>query len=450
MKKLLIACVLSSMAAIVVAEPVSPSISSNDKAAFIYLLKQKDSNPSGENFRLLADAYRFGKGTVKSSQNALLYYVKAAELRDADAIWILLDLLDSISSRQLSVLLSQEQLTRAYWTAILLEIGDSRASISHAIQIISDSTRKEERQAQAEIIESFASTGEPMAMKQLYIMYTEGVVYKIDIDKALKWSRQWAEADDTTLGYFHSFKRAMEIDRGKEALDHLEKAATQGSMAAVYNLAKVLEKGHFGVPVDLDKAYELYKTALENGYKLAYESYHHLNALRKSPVLFGVPLYDSDRNQLRSALRAARLKPIRLNWDTFVDIYDPSKALAGANNLSVVYYPEGKQKLAEMVYLFENENSNLRYNQLRQELTNKYGLADRTRVTKSQRRRQKSTLSPSYRWKVGRIHIVLSKTKNKAFKLSYKVHPYIDMMASKIDEYVAQAKKRGKIRGDSL
>lgn len=422
----------------------------NDKAEFIYLLKQKDSNPSGRNFRLLADAYRHGKGTNRSAQNALLYYVKAAEMKDADAIWLLLELLETKPIIEFSSLLSPDQLSREYWTKILLEIGDSRASISHAIDVISRSTRKEERLEQANIIKKLADEGQPTAMKQLFVMYTQGVVYRADRETALTWSKKWAEAINTPESYFESFKRAMEIEMGAGALDHLQIAADKGNISAIFNLGRALEHGHLGSEVNKEKAFELYKTALENGYQSAYEPYHHLFAIKNSPKLFGVPLYDATRSQLRSALSKTPLTPIRLNWDTFVDIYDPSKVLSGATNLSVVYYPEGKQKLAEMVYIFDSEKDNMKYNKLREDLSAKYGLAVRQKMTKTQMRRQKSSLSRAYSWRVGRVQIILSKTKGKSFKLSYQVHPYIDKMASKIEEYVAQAKKNGRIQGDHL
>lgn len=112
-------------------------------------------------------------------------------------------------------------------------------------------------------IRKAAKLGSASAQYNLGYMYEQGVHYKKDIKKAIRFYEQSAEGGDTDAKIRLGI---VQVGRGKaaEGVKYFSERAKQGDDVARYNLAKCIERGD-GVEKDFKRAIELYAVCAKNG-----------------------------------------------------------------------------------------------------------------------------------------------------------------------------------------
>ena len=111
-----------------------------------------------------------------------------------------------------------------------------------------------------------ATWGDPAAQCRLGELYLYGFnVTKIDYTEAAKWFRLAAEQGfaraKSKLGLMNELGQGMPVDQ-ERAAELYKEAAEQNDGCAFLGLGYLYEHGNGGLPKDKNKADELYKTAL--------------------------------------------------------------------------------------------------------------------------------------------------------------------------------------------
>lgn len=121
------------------------------------------------------------------------------------------------------------------------------------------------------IYRELADRGDVTAQGSLGWMYSVGRGVEQDLEQAENWYSQAAEHGDAYaqngLGNIHTRQGEHE-----KALPWYKKAARQGYSPAIYRLAVIYEFGR-GVPIDKQRAIELFKQAYEMGNMKAQREY---------------------------------------------------------------------------------------------------------------------------------------------------------------------------------
>ncbi len=143
------------------------------------------------------------------------------------------------------------------------------------------------------------------------------------------------------------------INKKKEGILFLKKAASKGYRPAILFLAQMYEKGLGGIKRNYKEAYEWYKKGKDMGIKVAQlklaplcDTSNEKNQFR----LFGIDLKKARRFCLRYALETHGAVPISLKDSSHCDIFDSTKLVPGTDRVQVCYGLDGKFILLEYRY----------------------------------------------------------------------------------------------------
>ncbi len=140
-----------------------------------------------------------------------------------------------------------------------------------------------------------------------------------------------------------------------KGIRYLEKAANKGYSPAILFLARIYEKGLGGVKRDYLRAFYWYRKGEKEGIVVARMKLRALewssNATRKdSVILFGVNLPYATRFIFRYVLQKTGAQPIRLEDNSFCDVFDSQKLISGTDRLQVCFDRAGRFVLLEYRY----------------------------------------------------------------------------------------------------
>lgn len=181
-----------------------------------------------------------------------------------------------------------------------------------------------------------AENGEPLAQGRLGNMYLNGLGVKQSNVEAAKWFLMAAEHGNENAQYILGmmYLEGMGVTQNDaEAVKWFRKAASQGHAAAQFNLGYAYENGR-SVSKNDAEAVKWYRMAAEQGNEEAVAT-----LARKSPgtILFGIPLKNASRKDLRAAIKKQGAKVKSEDNNKWGDSYASEAILSGSTVLSVTY-----------------------------------------------------------------------------------------------------------------
>ncbi|MBQ7456218.1 MAG: sel1 repeat family protein [Desulfovibrio sp.] len=250
-------------------------------------------------------------------------------------------------------------------------------ALSGAEQALSHYKRGEYEQAKA-IWEKLAASGDADAMNNLGILYDRGLGGAVDQGRALYWFGLSAKADNpkgmSNYGWMLDQGRGIPANP-REAARWYDKSARKGQAEAQYNLGLMYERGrgvaqsfenacawysqaakqqqtealarlgHLyregkGVPKDAAKAQLLLYAASMNGNKEAIDELAAMapdDASSRGIALFGQRMDQTDRDRMRKVLETAKIPKVRVSDKYICDVYDVTRAVPGAGQMTICY-----------------------------------------------------------------------------------------------------------------
>lgn len=241
------------------------------------------------------------------------------------------------------------------------------------------------------IWEKLAADGDAQAMNNLGVIYDQGKGVEADAGRAAHWFAQSANAGNPSG--MANYGRMLEQGRGlpsnpAEAARWFDLAARKGQAEAQYNLGLLYENGR-GVTRDETAAAAWYSRAASQNQKDALAKLGHLYRMgrgveknqsraalllyaaamegseaaiseleamaRENPnhaeaVLFGQKLAETNRKNMRAALKKAGATPKREADSHICDVYDSTKIVPGTNEMAVCYGQDGKLGFLKLDY----------------------------------------------------------------------------------------------------
>ncbi|MBO4369494.1 MAG: sel1 repeat family protein [Desulfovibrio sp.] len=226
--------------------------------------------------------------------------------------------------------------------------------------------------------EKQAVAGDAFAMNNLGILYDRGQGVSVDLGRALHWFALSAKAGNpqgmSNYGWMLDQGRGIDANP-EEAARWYDKSARAGQKEAQYNLGLMYERGrgvpkdlasaaawysraaqqqqtealarlgHFyhvgeGVPKDEAKAALLLYAATMNGSKSAIQELADMapsDASSRGIALFGQRMDQTNRKVMREVLQTSKVPPLRVDDAFICDLYDVSRAVPGAGQMTICY-----------------------------------------------------------------------------------------------------------------
>ncbi|MCR4666156.1 MAG: sel1 repeat family protein [Desulfovibrio sp.] len=226
--------------------------------------------------------------------------------------------------------------------------------------------------------EKQAEKGDAYAMNNLGILYDRGQGVSIDLGRALHWFALSAKAGNpqgmSNYGWMLDQGRGIAANP-EEAARWYDKSARAGQREAQYNLGLMYERGrgvprdmvsaaawysraaeqhqteglarlgHLyrvgeGVPKDSAKATLLLYAATMNGSKRAIAELAEMapaDSSQRGIALFGQRMDQTDRTLMREVLATTKVPPLRVDDAFICDLYDVSKTVPGAGQMTICY-----------------------------------------------------------------------------------------------------------------
>lgn len=241
------------------------------------------------------------------------------------------------------------------------------------------------------IWEELAEKGDGQAMNNLGVLYDQGKGVEPDAGRALHWFSQAANAGNTAG--MNNYGRFLEQGKGiapnpEEAARWFDMAARQGQPEAQFNLGYLYEHGR-GVPRDdaaaaawysraatlnqrdamarLGHLYRVGKGVAQNSQRAALllyagamegsaeamaelERMAQENPVQGTAALFGQKLDESNRKEMREALKKAGATATREENGHICDIYDVAKTVPGAASMAICYSPADRLAFLKIDY----------------------------------------------------------------------------------------------------
>lgn len=303
---------------------------------------------------------------------------------------------------------------RDYFTALgalypLAQEGDPQAQRQVGIMFANGQGVPADGEAAARWLERAARQEDIDAQRLLGRMLSQGRYLARDTEQARRWlERAAANGDPNAQFYLASLYQTSEMQGSRQAaFEWMKAAAEQGHLAAQGNLGWMYLQGE-GVEADQDAALYWLEEAAGRGLAMAqfnlsllYERMAvqqeadawlrkaaangseaaRVRLLRQqtqdlaastSLVLFGVPFMQAERSLMRERIEEAGGIALQPRDDEWVDRYEASRLIEGADRLFASYSLRDSQ-LAELRYRFPQQNTPAGVSVLATMLTAKYG-----------------------------------------------------------------------------
>lgn len=244
------------------------------------LFLRADALDEGNSQFELAHIYEYGKGVKKDIDKALEYYKKAEKHGDADATYKINLLEGRIANNRRNIAFEKAlDYTYGYTVKVnfdkAIEYYQIGAKNNHSASLYNigflidqNSTTKKNTEATQYFLQS-AELGNVYAQSIMATKYLFGTDVPVDKEKSAYWEEKAAKQ-----GNIVSIKEVAKnyygggfgVDKNfKEAIKWYQKAVDAGDKESIYLLGKMHENGE-GFDKDFDKALELYTKAAELGY----------------------------------------------------------------------------------------------------------------------------------------------------------------------------------------
>lgn len=245
------------------------------------------------------------------------------------------------------------------------------------------------------IWEELATRGDAQAMNNLGVLYDQGKGVEPDPGRALHWFAQSANAGNPSG--MNNYGRLLQQGRGipanpEEAARWFDQAARLGQPEAQYNLGYLYETGqgaprdesaaaawysraaslrqkdalarlgHFyrigkGVAPNPQRAALLLYAAAMEGSSQAIAELESMAGDKKTPVaLFGQNLAQTDRDQMRGALKKAGARASREDDLHICDVYDAANIVPGAGEMAICYGPDKRLAFLKIDYVANDKS----------------------------------------------------------------------------------------------
>jgi len=137
-----------------------------------------------------------------------------------------------------------------------------------------------------------------------------------------------------------------------EGINFLKKSALKGYAPAILFLAQMYEKGIGGIKRNFVEAYTWYKKGEEIGLEIAKIKLAplHKDKNNKDFRLFGIVLKGARRFALSYILQKHGAVPIKINENSFCDLFSSEKLLPGTDLMQVCYNKDGEFAFLEYRY----------------------------------------------------------------------------------------------------
>lgn len=161
-----------------------------------------------------------------------------------------------------------------------------------------------------------------------------------------------------------------------KGISFLEKAAQKNYAPAILFLAELYEKGIGGVERDYVKAYYWYNIGAKLGLKTAklkLAPFNDIESKKNEFLLFGIPIKKARRFNIRYVLQKNGATPIKLDDNSYCDIFMSNGFLPGTDRMQICYGLDGKFILMEYRYPPRREKYGIILAKNMDMLTKKYG-----------------------------------------------------------------------------
>ena len=170
----------------------------------------------------------------------------------------------------------------------------------------------------------------------------------------LQLLKKRAYKGDTVAEYLYGRKLVLgdyPMEKKIEGINFLKKSALKGYAPAILFLAHMYEKGIGGIKRDFVEAYRWYKKGEEIGLEIAKMKLAPLHRVNNNDFrLFGIVLKGARRFAISYTLQKHGAVPIKIDENSFCDLFSSEKLLPGTDLMQVCYNKDGEFALLEYRY----------------------------------------------------------------------------------------------------
>ena len=171
----------------------------------------------------------------------------------------------------------------------------------------------------------------------------------------LQLLKKRAYKGDTVAEYLYGRKLVLgdyPMEKKIKGIHFLKKSALKGYAPAILFLAQMYEKGIGGIKRDFVEAYKWYKKGEEIGLEIAKLKLAPLHKEKNNEDfrLFGFVLKGARRFAISYILQKHGAVPIKINENSFCDLFSTQKLLPGTDLMQVCYNKDGEFALLEYRY----------------------------------------------------------------------------------------------------
>lgn len=367
----------------------STGLTENPESAVVWYLKAANQGDAESQFQLGLH-YQDGNGTAQNDEQSFIWFSKAAQQRHLSAQLHLGKIYQSGKG------VKQDDYAALKWYEEASSQGNASATF-HLAQLyeFGQGVIQDNQRAHSLYLASAAKNFAFSAYKAGEF-YENGKAGKIDLKQAIKWYKNAANKGNSAAQYklaklyqdgsgveqnirlaielykqaamknhpqayyhlgliYENGEQSINVNKSK-ALAYYQKASELGDVYANGHLATYYEQG-LGVPMDIERALELYQQSPESWAKVNYKklSEHKFCLENASTELFSILIACTNRQLLSKEIKNQQITVISENPADWSDTYFTGAVIKGTSQLEITYTREDSFASAQYTFIGRND-----------------------------------------------------------------------------------------------
>lgn len=325
----------------------------NDRQSFIWFGKAAEQGHLAAQL-YLGKIYQTGKGVKQDYYAAVKWYEKASSQGNTSAMYHLAELYEFGHG----VVQDNQRAQSLYLASAAKNFAPSAYKAGEFYENGKAGTVDFEQALKW--YKSAANKGNKSAGYKLAVLYQNGKGVERNIRIAIEWYKQ-AAMQNHAQAYYHlgliyeNGEQGINVDKSK-AFAYYQKAVALGDLYANGHLAAFYEQGT-GVPVNIERALELYQKSPESWAKVSYQRLSKQKRCLENAttVLFSVAIACTNRKILSKEITNQQITVISENPLNWSDTYYTGAVIKGTSQLEITYTREDYFASAQYTFIGRND-----------------------------------------------------------------------------------------------